>query len=167
MSDAANAPLRIARAIAALGVVALVGLALLVMVDVVLRWLFAAPIDGVAEISKLIIAMVVASFFPAALAERQHIAIEFVGKSLGPRAKATLEAFGALVTFGFFAAVAWRFVLYTAELGRSGETTWILGWPIAPWWVVVTVFIVFCVPVQAIVLARIVRNRRQPGEDAA
>lgn len=154
---------RAAQVISALGVAALVALAFLVVADVLMRWLFAAPIDGVGELMKLTAAVVVASFFPAALADRQHIAVELVGDALGRRAKGALEALGALVTLVFFAVVAWRIVLHAAELRRSGETTWILGWPVAPWWAVVTLFIVICIPVQIVVLARLLRR---PGSGA-
>ncbi|MGE0746102.1 MAG: TRAP transporter small permease [Rhodospirillales bacterium] len=155
---------RAVRLIAAVGLAGLIALAVLTVADVLLRWLFSAPIDGAGEIAKLLIAVVIAAFFPAALAERQHIVIDFA-KLLGPRIDRALAVFADIVTLAFFAAVAWRFVLYTAELARSGETTWILGWPVAPWWIAVTALVAVCLPVQAAVLRRTARRGSKPTAD--
>lgn len=126
----------------------------LVIADVLLRWLLSAPIDGVAEISKLLVAVVIASFFPLSLAGRQHIAIDLLGSRLPAGLRRAVEGFAAGVTLVVVALVAWRLILYTDETARSGETTWVLGWPVAPWWVAVAGLIALCVPVQAIVAWR-------------
>ena len=63
------------RWIALVGLVGFVVVALATIIDVLLRWLFGMPVDGVAEISRLIVAVSIASFFPLALADRHHISI--------------------------------------------------------------------------------------------
>lgn len=142
---------RVTRVIALAGLVGLVGVALATIVDVMMRWLFNSPIDGVTDVSKLVVAIVIASFFPAALAERHHISITFLGSGLGPRAAAWLEVFASLSTAAFATVVGWQFWLFTAELYDSGETTWLLGWEVAPWWTATTMFMVLCVPIQFVV----------------
>jgi len=154
-----------ARRLALAGLTGLVAIALMTIADVLGRWLFASPIDGVTDASKLFVAIVVAAFFPGALAERHHISIQFLGNALGPRAKAWLNAFGSFVTMVFFAALAWEFVVYTEDLYESGETTWLLGWPVAPWWTITTLFMVLCIPVQLLVLISDVRTAAR-GTDA-
>lgn len=161
----ARAAEQLSRLIAFVGVIGLVALAGLTMLDVLSRWLANAPIDGVGEVSKLLIAVVVGSFFPIALIERQHVTIDIIDKVVGPRGRLALRIFADVVTLVFFAAVAWRFFLYTAELAKSRETTWLLGWPVAPWWSVVTVCLLVCVPIQLIMLCRAVRNR-SPSDEA-
>ena len=91
-----------ARGLALFGLVGLVVLTVITIADVLMRWLFNAPIDGVADIGRLIVAINISAFFPLALAERHHIAIEFLGKALGPRIHAWLDAIGAAVTSVFF-----------------------------------------------------------------
>lgn len=141
------------RGIALAGLLCFVAVALVTIVDVLMRWLFNSPIDGVEEISRLVVAIAIASFFPSALVERHHIAITFVGSAAGPRINAWLEAFAAVVTSLFFLVLGWEFIHYTGQLVDAGETTWILGWPVAPWWAVTTLFMLICVPVQLVVLA--------------
>ena len=145
------------RWLALVGLVGLVVVALVTIVDVLLRWLFNSPIDGVSEVSRLVVAIAIASFFPMALAERHHISIEFLGAWLGPRAKQWLDSLAHLVTSLFFLVLGWQFILYTMEIKDSGETTWILGWEVAPWWTVTTIFMLICIPVQLLIFYQQIR----------
>lgn len=139
------------RWLALIGVVGLVVVALVTICDVLLRWLFSTPIDGVSEISRLVVAISIASFFPMALAERHHVTIEFLGAAVGRRARLWIDAFAHLATLFFFLVLGWQFILYTMEISDSGETTWLLGWRIAPWWTVTTLLMLLCIPVQSVI----------------
>ncbi len=140
------------RWLALTGLLGLVAVALVTVGDVLLRWLFNSPVDGVSEIARLVVAIAIASFFPMALADRHHLSIEFLGKALGPRAQLWLDCFAHLVTGFFFLVMGWQFIVYTIEIGESGETTWLLGWLVAPWWTVTTAFMLICVPIQSLVI---------------
>jgi TRAP-type transport system small permease protein len=142
----------VARFCALLGMLFLVALALITNVDVFMRWMFNNPIDGVADVAPLMVAIVIASFFPFALAGRHHISISFIGNLLGPRGTAWLDAAVALVTLTFFVLLAWQIIVYTIDLDARGQTTWVVQLPVAPWWTVVSFFTVLCVAVQLIVL---------------
>lgn len=142
------------RWLALVGLVGLVAVALVTVTDVLLRWLFNMPVDGVGEVSRLVVAVSIASFFPMALVERNNISIQFLGAALGPRARLWLDMVADVVTSFFFLVLGWQFVLYTLEISESGETTWILGWTVTPWWVVTTVFMLICIPVQLVMLVR-------------
>jgi TRAP-type transport system small permease protein len=144
----------LSRVLSLLGILGFVILALGTVSDVMLRWLFSAPIDGFAEVSRLAVAIMTATFLPAALIERYHINIEFLGASLGPAMHKTLNVFAAIVTFGFFTVVGWEFIGYTQELAEAGEATWIIGIKVAPYWWVVTAFVMLCIPAQFIVILR-------------
>jgi TRAP-type C4-dicarboxylate transport system permease small subunit len=159
-----------ARWLAFVGLIGLVVVALVIVGDVLLRWLFDSPVDGVSEVSRLVVAISIASFFPMALAERHHISIEFLGSALGPRAHLWLDTLAHAVTSFFFLVLGWQFILYTIEVGESGETTWLLGWRIAPWWTVTTIFMLICIPIQLLVLfsqfrAAIRGDAKRPNPD--
>ena len=145
------------RWLALIGLIGMVAVALAIIIDVLLRWLFDSPVDGVAEISRLVVAISIASFFPMALADRHHITIEFLGAWMGPRARLWLDLFGHLATSFFFLVLGWQFILYLLEISDGGETTWILGWPVTPWWTVTTLFMLICIPIQGLVLYRQIR----------
>jgi TRAP-type C4-dicarboxylate transport system permease small subunit len=157
-----------ARLCAVFGMLALVAFLLMTNVDVLMRWLFNSPVNGVSDLGPLIVAVVTAAFFPFVLAERYHVSIGFFGALLGPRARLWLEALAALVTWVFFALLAWQIVRYTVELHQQGQTTWVVQLPVAPWWAVVSFFIVACVAVQAgVVVADLSRaiGGRDGGDD--
>lgn len=150
------------------GLVGMVAFALITIVDVLLRWLFNSPIDGIADTNRLMVAVIVASLFPMALAERRHVTISFLGAALGPRVCGWLDLFGALLTTAFFVLLSWKLVVYTLDLFKSHETTWLLGLPVGPWWAVVTAFMFFCAGIQTIVLAATWRRAwRGAGEGAS
>jgi TRAP-type C4-dicarboxylate transport system permease small subunit len=152
----------VARLCAVSGMLALVAFILMTNVDVLMRWLFNHPINGVADVGPLVVAIVTAAFFPIALTERYHVSMGLLGGVLGPRARLWLDAFAALVTWVFFILLAWQIARYTGELQRLGETTWVVQIPVAPWWSVVSVFMVVCAVVQlVVVVAEILRARDQ------
>ena len=143
-----------ARWIALFGVLFLVGLSLATIADVLGRWLFNHPLHGVSDLYSLVMAIVVAAFFPITLLEQRHISIEFLGRFLGGRAHRWLNTLGALAMLVFLVLLSWQIAEYVYELYETGETTWILRWSKVPWWSIAAVMIVLCVPVQLIVLAR-------------
>ena len=147
-----------AMVLAVIGMLGLIGMVLLTATDVLMRWLLNQSIEGAAEISKLLILIVVAAFFPLSLVTDSHVTIRFVGDMLGRAAKRALEILGAIAVLGFFAALGWQLVIYTIDIASSGETTWVLRWRVTPWWIAATAILLLCIPVQLTVLAWLLRS---------
>jgi len=145
---------RLTRAIALGAVACLLGLALLTVADVLLRWLFAAPIRGFVDVVSLAMAVIAAACFPALIANRGNVTIRLAEHAGGPGMRRALESFGAAVTLVLFALMAWQYVLYAAEMTSSGERLGILKWPVGPWWWAVAALIAFTALVALAVLAR-------------
>ncbi len=95
-----------------LGVTGFVAVALVTIADVLLRWLFASPVDGLEEVNRLVVAIAIACFFPLAIAERHHIAITFLGSALGQLSSAWLKALASVAT-----------TLFSSWLGGSSSTS--------------------------------------------
>ena len=155
---------RAGRALALIGLFGLFALAGMTIADVLLRWLFASPIDGLSDIGELIVIFMVAACFPAAFANRQHLAFRVLGGWLGWRANEFLECLGHLAALAFITIVAWQLSLYTADLWSNRQTTWLLAIPMWPSWLLTTVLVVLCVPIQALIffihLARLFSSER-------
>lgn len=145
---------RVTRAIALIGLVGLLALASATVLDVLLRWIFNSPIVGLNDTHSLFTALIIVSCFPLCIYRRGNITIRFVGNIFGPRVNHILDAFGNLVTLIIFSIMAWQVWLYTDKLLRDGETTWVLNWPVSPWWRVVTILIFTCVPVTLLMFIR-------------
>jgi TRAP-type C4-dicarboxylate transport system permease small subunit len=140
------------RALAIVGFVALLLVALTTMVDVALRWLASAPIKGLNDINGLAIAIVIGSCLPLVVARRQNISIRFLGEAAGPAAARWLDAFGSAVLLVFVSLVAWQLARHTAGMAESGRTTWHLRIPVTPYWSVATLLVALCIPAQTIAL---------------
>jgi TRAP-type transport system small permease protein len=156
--------------IALIGAAAIMLMAAAIVIDVLMRWLFNAPILGVDDLGKFNLAVIVSSFFPLCLVGGHFVTIRFVGKALGQFRALWLEAFGNLMTTLVFALLAWQFLRFTIyDVTLTGLATPILEIPQAPWWWVVTTIIVLCVPIQLFVLyeslMRAIRRTPRPGAD--
>ncbi len=132
-----RAALQAARALAAFGLLLLLAFAATQLADGLLRWLAGAPIIAVRDLGGLIAAIAVACCFPIALLEQSNISIRFVALLGGELAGHVFEALaGALATLTM-SLIAWQMVLYAGKAAKSGDTTWMLGIAVAPFWYVV------------------------------
>ena len=155
---------RISRFIALIGLAGLLVLASATVVDVFMRWLFNKPIVGLNDTHSLFTAIVIASCFPLCIHKNGNITIRFIGNIFGPKVKAALDVLGNLVTFVIFALMAWQLWLFTDQLARDGENTWVLNWPVSPWWRVITIIILICVPITLVCVAQHIRSFMKPED---
>ena len=149
------------RAAAAIGLVCLLVLSAAVLSDAFMRSVFNAPIFGLSDLSEIVTPVIVASCFPLALHNLQNITIRFLGRALPLRAGLIVELIGQTVALVILAGIAWQLGRYTAGLIEYGQYTWLLRIPVWPSWLLATAIMAVCVPVQALVLARIVAALRE------
>lgn len=142
---------RFTRRVAFIGLMGLLIVSVVTMVDVLLRWLFSAPIEGYEDITRLLFAIIVASCFPAGLLQGRNITIRFLGKGLGPRATQYLEALGAIATFFFFAVVTWQVTAFALDETVNNRFTQTLEISTGPWWWFVSFLLLMCIPVQFVI----------------
>jgi len=133
-------------------------LSILTIIDVSMRAALNTPIPGFYELSELVMAIVIACCFPAVLATRSSLTVDFLGEKLSARLRALFEATGALLLLVFMLLLTWRFVLYTEGLeSRNAETVTLLL-PVAPFWWAVTAVCGFAALVQGVAFAGSVRR---------
>ncbi len=138
--------------LAMLGLIGLVVLAMLTIADVMMPLFFPVPLNGTSDLYRPLLALVVASFFPSAFAERGHISINFLSAILPRAGRKAVAVLASIVTLAFTGVIGWQFILYCMEVYEAGETTWLLGISVTPWWMGVTALLMLCIPVQLIVL---------------
>jgi len=140
-------------AVAIAGFCGLVGIVLLTVVDVVLRFSGGGRIPGFDDYGALLFPIVIASCFPVGLLHNRNITITFLGSGLGPTASRILNLFGSLLTLTVFVAIAWRFVGMTQELQAGGSVTPTVLLSVVPTWWISTILMWLTVPVQLWVCA--------------
>jgi TRAP-type C4-dicarboxylate transport system permease small subunit len=141
---------RITRWITVVGFTILIIVALVTMADVLLRWLFNAPLEGLEDINRYTFAVVIATCLPAGLIQGHNVTIRFLGSALGRRGSLWLEVLGALATLVFFGLMAWRFVVFARDEWVVGRYTLTLEMATAPWWWAVAVLLALAVAVQCL-----------------
>lgn len=129
--------------------------ALAVTSDVLLRWLFSAPIKGLFEISELTFAAILALALAYSNYRRDHVSLDLLGSS--GRKSPELQILGSLLTticFGLYVILLWR---HAEAKTAYHEMTMVLGLPIGPFWHLVTIFMTVSLVAQLPVLAEDLR----------
>ena len=147
-----RAIIRYSRVVALTGLLGLLIVAVMTVVEGVIRSFFHIAIMGASDLFSVVLTVTLASCFPLVLAERRSVTIRMVGNLVGPRGNALLESFGSLLTLGFFGVVVWQLWVYAGELFKDNVTTYQWQWRLFPWYYAATVFFALCVPAEAFVL---------------
>jgi TRAP-type C4-dicarboxylate transport system permease small subunit len=140
------------RALSVLGLIALMILAFITLANGLLRWLANQPIAGVVDVGALAIAIAVACCIPVSLMERSHITFRLVS-SVSPKLGRVLDVFADIAVAVVLALMAWQFWVYAGELVETGERTYVLKIPAAPFWYAADVILWIATAVQLIVIA--------------
>ena len=142
------------KVISLVGLMGLLCLSLLTVGAVLLRAVFGISILGIYDVSELIVVVVVASCFPLASIRRGHVAVKVLGTKLGERPTHLFNAFSALISLVFFAFLSRQLWNYVSEIMATGENTWIVHIPFYPWWIVGSILITLCIPLELICFFR-------------
>lgn len=129
---------RLAGVLALVGLAGLLLLSMMVVADIILRAVLDYPLQGVNDIYAMVMAVVIAACIPNSLLAKQNISIEVIGTAFGGRVRSALESFASAAVLLFFVLLAWKFFPYSTSVTESHEKTWVLQWPIGPWWWVAT-----------------------------
>jgi TRAP-type C4-dicarboxylate transport system permease small subunit len=121
------------------------------------RYLGWSRLPGLTDILSLVMAVIIATAFPAGLLSQSNVTIRFLGKALPRRGYRTLEIFGCSVTLVFFALVTWQFFLFVLDQHGRGATTRTIEVPVAPAWLLATLVMAVAIPAQMLVIHRWVR----------
>ena len=140
------------RMLSAIGLFALMVLAFITLANGMLRWLINQPIAGVVDVGALALAIAISCCMPMALMERSHIAFRLVS-SISPAAGRVCDVIADIVVAVVLVGMAWQFWVYAGELVASGERTYVLKIPAAPFWYAADIVFWVAVVVQMIVVA--------------
>lgn len=145
--------------------VSLAAIAVLMVGDVIGRYLFNRPVPGAAEVIELLMAVSVFSAMPLTTATREHIELDYMELYLPPSKRYILRAVISLLSAAILGCLAWRVALTGITIMDYGDTTAFLKIPIAP----VAFFVCAMLAASAIVLvsfawAALTKHSEQPVE---
>jgi TRAP-type C4-dicarboxylate transport system permease small subunit len=123
---------RSCRALAILGGLLLLLLAALTVVSVTGRYFFSRPIPGDIELTALLTACAVSMCLPYCQLRDGNVIVDALTTRLPERAKAALDALGAVLLALVFAVIAWRLLLGGLEMHAYRDESMMLRLP--TWW---------------------------------
>lgn len=138
---------------AVLGLICLLLISAAILADALTRTVFNAPIYGLSDLLEVLTPVIVASCFPLTFAAMQNISIRFLGRALRNRTGQLVEFFGQLAALLVMAGIVWEVGRYTWKLVEHQQFTWLLHIPIWPSWILSTVLLGLCLPIQTLVVA--------------
>lgn len=138
--------------VALIGFLGMLLVSMATVTEVLTRWLFNTPIEGLEDFKRLAFALLISTAFPMVLIRGENVTIRFLGKAVGTRISYWFEAFAALVVFTFFAFLCSELIRMTIKFHAVNETTDGVELIVWPWWVLTVIVFLFCLPVQLVVL---------------
>jgi TRAP-type C4-dicarboxylate transport system permease small subunit len=119
-------------ALALLGGLMLVTLAVMSVVSILGRVLFSTPIQGDFELAQMMAAVAVSLFLPYCHLQRAHVLVDFFTAKASKRFKHWLDALAGLLLTLVAGVFARQLFIGMTDAHNSGETSMLLGVPI--WW---------------------------------
>ncbi|WMS44934.1 TRAP transporter small permease [Acuticoccus sp. MNP-M23] len=110
----------------------LVAMMMLTVVDVIGRYIFAAPVAGAFEATEVMLALAIFAGLPIVTARGEHVSVRLLVDRLPRRLQLALDVFSDLLVAVLLAGAAWLLYQRGASLARFGDSTVLLHIPLAP-----------------------------------
>jgi TRAP-type C4-dicarboxylate transport system permease small subunit len=114
---------RVTRVVAAAGGLLALAVACLVVVSVLGRWLFSAPVEGDFDFVRMATAIAVFAYLPYTQARRGNIMVDTFTNGLPKRIRDGMDAFWDFAFAGFMGLCAYGLFIGALDALRTGETT--------------------------------------------
>lgn len=114
------------------GEVALGGIVLMIVVDVILRYGFDRPLSFSIELVEVALSLVVFFGITVCTARRGHILIDILVTRFPERVQATVESFVHFLGAGLFGIIAWQIFTHAVHIKEIGNVTLMLKLPYYP-----------------------------------
>ena len=134
-ADLPRAPAILDRSGAALSALAVLGMllgALVIVTDVLLRWLMGSAVVALNEVMSHVFAVAVAATLPAGAVRRVNLRVDLLSGQIGERLSGWLTLCGSLLLALFFGLLAWHIWGQAVKFQAQGRATLLLNWPLAP-----------------------------------
>ena len=115
-----------------LAALALLGMALLTLFDVVGRNFLRSPVPGATELTEIGLVAVTFLLYPLVAYRQAHISVDLFDDFMGPRARRLLTALASLMGAAVFGIFAWQLWKQGDRLMNYGDVTSYLRLPLGP-----------------------------------
>ncbi len=130
---------RASQSISGLAVLGMLIGAIVIVADILMRWLAGTAVVALNEVMSHVFAMAVALTLPAGAVGRVNLKVDILASQFGPRVTRWLTVSGSVLLALFFGLLAWRTLGLAFKFHEQGRETLILQWPLAPTYFVVAI----------------------------
>ena len=123
---------RLSRLLTYVGYVAVMGMMLLVVADVVSRFLFNHPLLGLNEIVVFLLCILVFSGLAWTEAEESNVVIPILFDRLPPRIQTPVYVLMNLLGISILGLITWRSIVYAGQQRGGGDMSPVLSIPTFP-----------------------------------
>ncbi len=109
--------------LAVFGAIALFGMMLLTLADVVGRYVFNSPVLGAFEITEFLVLILIFSFLAYTQAQKTHVSVDLIFNCLPRKARTVVDIFNHAVCFLFMILITWMSALNALDLKEVGENS--------------------------------------------
>ncbi len=121
------------------GCIILICMMIMIVIDVFMRYIFNMPVPGSVELVEFMMGAVVFTGMAYAGIKKAHIGLGFLISKLPERYQAAIDIFNFSISTLFFILIVWKSILQAIVLYNSNQTSNVLGIPIYPFIIVLTV----------------------------
>lgn len=105
-----------------IGLIALTGMMMLTVVDVIGRY-FKHPIFGSVELVGFFATIVVATALPYTYKMNGHVGVEIIVRLLSPKTQLIIDVITRIASLILFIIITWQMFIYAHDLKISGEVS--------------------------------------------
>jgi TRAP-type C4-dicarboxylate transport system permease small subunit len=134
----------------------------LTFIDVVLRYLFNAPLQGSFEITELMLVVLIFAALPLVSRREEHVVMDFLDRYLGLRIYRALRAFEHMVSSAVMVGMGCLLWQKATKLAAYGDTSAVLRIELAPFVYAIALLIFITALIH---LGLVFSRRRDPRDD--
>lgn len=145
------------------GFIILPMLTIAISADVVMRYLFGAPIHGANEVSAHLLLVFYIFALSYVYAENGHVRMDLLYENMSPRMRSLVEVLAGFCGFVVFGAIAYQAnddIKYARLIGQSTEDVGLLIWPFYA--VIMITFAFVLLQILVSTLLRVINARANP-----
>ena len=112
---------RVTHGVHFIGMVAIVGMTVLVVTDVIMRYAFNSPIMGSLEVLRVLHLIIVFAGLAYTQARKQHIHVDFITSRLSRPAVAIVQSITWSLAAGLLSLIVWQGIIHGTNMLERGE----------------------------------------------
>jgi len=161
-----NVLYKISKSISYLGMTCTILMMLMIVLDVIMRFLFNKPILGTVELASYMLSIIVFTTIPMVESEEGHISISILFDRLPRKIGTFIYAFVYIIGIGILVLISWSSFLLAADYMQRNRLTSILYIPVYPFVYLAAVCIALYALIMLInLLKRIFIRKSRPAYD--